>query len=58
MGLLSAAKSTEDDLVISIDFELVKAVDITNIMVVLTVDDFKSYDFIEKFEDIRSKFPK
>ena len=40
-----------------IDFPLTKAVDIVQIIVNLIVDDYWSYDFIEQFEEIRSKFP-
>ena len=40
LGLVSAVKNSSEDVVLGIDFQLNKAVDVTQVMAVLTVDDF------------------
>lgn len=40
----------------AIDFPLIKSVDKAFLTTVLTVDDYRSYDFIEKMELIKKIF--
>ncbi len=56
LGLLSAAKNANEDVILAIDFPMTKAVDHSHIMIVNTVDDFRSYDFVEKFEEVKNQF--
>jgi hypothetical protein len=40
----------------AIDFPIIKSVDAVYLSNILTVDDFRSYDFTEKVEDIKQVF--
>jgi hypothetical protein len=57
MALLSAMKDSSEDLIIGIDFPLVKSVDMAFLNTVLTIDDFRSYDFVEEMEAVKQFFP-
>lgn len=54
--MIQATKDSTEDVIMAIDFPVNKSVDVVYLTTILTVDDFRSYDFIEKIEDIKQVF--
>jgi hypothetical protein len=50
---LAALKDSTEDVVLAFDFPVVKSVDFVFMNTVLTIDDFRSYDFIEEMENVK-----